>query len=142
MLLSILGAFAVAIVLAIPTSIVANPWFTRMTPVESAQYVWWIGVSAVSGMLLATYAWGWTGGPAGRAGLGGGALGYLAVGCPICNKVVVAMLGTSGALTYFAPIQPLLGLIAVALTMTALIQRMHAAGTGCPVPGSAASLSS
>ena len=42
-----------------------------------------------------------------------GAVTYLAVGCPVCNKVVLVALGTSGALSWFAPVQPLLGLAAV-----------------------------
>jgi len=47
--------------------------------------------------------------------MAGGILSYLAVGCPICNKIVVAVLGVSGALSYFAPIQPILGALSVAL---------------------------
>lgn len=65
----------------------------------------------------------------------GGVGTYLAVGCPICNKLVVALLGTSGALTYFAPIQPLLGVGAVALLVFALRRRLLAlAEASCPVP--------
>jgi len=44
----------------------------------------------------------------GRLG-GGGLLSFLAIGCPICNKLVVLALGLGGVLRWFAPIQPLLG---------------------------------
>jgi hypothetical protein len=37
-----------------------------------------------------------------------------AVGCPICNKPVVAI-GVRGALNYFAPVQPFLAAGSVAL---------------------------
>ncbi len=33
-----------------------------------------------------------------------------AIGCPVCNKLVVLALGFSGALAYFEPIQPALAL--------------------------------
>lgn len=32
-----------------------------------------------------------------------------AVGCPACNKIAVILLGTSGALNLWAPVQPVLG---------------------------------
>ena len=46
-------------------------------------------------------------------------LAFLAVGCPLCNKVVVLLLGASGALTYFEPIQP--------LWREQSVQRLHSA---------------
>jgi hypothetical protein len=62
-------------------------------------------------------------------------LGWLAVGCPVSNKLVVALLGTSGALNYLAPIQPLLGVLAVGLSATALMVRLRAFHAGCNVAG-------
>jgi cbb3-type cytochrome oxidase subunit 1 len=125
----------VAIVLAIPTAIIENPFFTRMTPVEPEQYVFWVATSALTGILLATYMH-----PALRSGLagqsaGGGLLGLFAVGCPVCNKLVVGVLGTSGALTYFAPIQPILGLAAIGLVVYGIRARLRLLRTAsCPVP--------
>lgn len=55
-----------------------------------------------------------------------GLLGYLAVGCPVCNKVVVLALGTSGAMTWFAPLQPVLALASVVLLLVALRSRLQA----------------
>lgn len=136
LLLSLLAAAAVGLFLAIPTAIIANRFFTRMTPVEPEQYLFWVLTSLLSGALLATYLL-----PELRRGLtgptaGAGLLGVFAVGCPICNKLVVALLGTSGALSYFAPIQPLLGLAAVALTSWALWVRFRALrNPSCPLPG-------
>lgn len=134
LVLSLLAAAAVAVVLAIPTAIIDNSFFTRMTPVEPEQYVFWILTSVLSGALIATYLL-----PALRHGIatqsaGAGLLGVFAVGCPICNKLVVALLGTSGALNYFAPIQPLIGLAAVGLTSWALWIRYRALrDPSCPL---------
>lgn len=64
--------------------------------------------------------------------LGGGLLSVFAVGCPVCNKLVVLAPGTSGALTYFAPLQPVLGFLSVGLLLYALRARLAGAQT-CPV---------
>jgi hypothetical protein len=139
-LLAVAASLLVALVLAIPTAIIANPYFTRMTPVEPEQYVFWILTSLLTGALLATYLEpGLRQGLAGRSA-GAGVLGVLAVGCPICNKLVVALLGTSGALSYFAPVQPLLGVAAAGLAGYGLWVRMRALATrSCPLPGAGSS---
>ena len=126
----------VALALAIPTAIVANPFFTRMTPVEPEQYVFWILTSLLTGALLATYLLPELRRGIAASGASAGVLGVFAVGCPICNKLVVALLGVSGALNYFAPIQPLIGLAALTLTGWALWIRYRALrNPACPLPG-------
>jgi len=125
----------VALALGIPTDIVPNPWFVRMTPAGTSNYFFWVASSLVTGLLLATYAL-----PrAARdriaaASAGSGFLGLLAVGCPVCNKLVVALLGVSGAFNYFAPIQPLLGALGVALALVALMVRLRGARRACALP--------
>lgn len=54
-----------------------------------------------------------------------GAAAYLAIGCPICNKVVVAALGVSGALRHFAPFQPIIGAVSLALLGGTLAWRLR-----------------
>ena len=64
-----------------------------------------------------------------RADAAGGvglALGWLAVGCPTCNQLVVGFLGVSGALSYFAPVQPWLAGASLALLIGALAWRLRA----------------
>ena len=133
---AVLGTALVALALGIPTDVIPNPWFVRMTPPEFSNYFFWVTTSILTGTLLATYAL-----PrAARrqiaaAGAGSGYLGLLAVGCPICNKLVVAFLGVSGALNYFAPIQPFLGAAGLALAGVALTIRLRGARGACPLPG-------
>lgn len=135
LLLSLLAAVAIAVMLAIPTAIIDNSFFSRMTPVEPEQYTFWILTSLLSGALIGTYLL-----PALRHGVasqsaGAGLLGVFAVGCPVCNKLVVGLVGTSGALDYFAPIQPLIGLAAVGLAGWALWIRFRALrDPSCDVP--------
>lgn len=68
-------------------------------------------------------------------GYAGGLGAFLAIGCPVCNKVALVLLGASGALSIWAPLQPLLGLVSVALLAGALAWRlrMRALGSACPV---------
>jgi hypothetical protein len=59
-------------------------------------------------------------------------LGALAVGCPLCNKLVVALLGLSGALAVWAPLQPVLGVASVGLVLLAVITKWRLSGVACP----------
>lgn len=121
-----LGAAALAaLVIGIPTDMVPTPLFKRMTPVVWWDWPFWIAASLLFGLVAATYTHPSRASRSARGGavLGGGMLTVLAVGCPICNKLVVLALGTSGALTYFAPLQPLLGFLSVLLAAVALVAR-------------------
>jgi len=53
----------------------------------------------------------------------------LAIGCPVCNKLVVGLLGVSGALSVWAPIQPALAVLSVGALLVAVIIRWR--GRSC-----------
>ena len=152
MLVATAAAVVVAVVIGIATVLIPNPVFTREIPP-----VWWnypvlLLTSALSGMLVATYlrpgrgaATGSAGqdddgsgdGEAGarrssRMGMAGGVLAWFAVGCPVCNKLALLALGYSGAITWFAPVQPFLAVGALALTGVALLWRLRGQ-VACPV---------
>lgn len=121
------------VVIAIPTEIIANPFFRRMIEVRVQDYVFWAFTGVLVGLIAGTYATGGSSVAQGRI-LSGGFLSYLAVGCPICNKVVVALIGTSGALSFFAPAQLFIGLASVALLGATLQLRVRALTRPCPLP--------
>jgi len=114
---SVVAAAGYAAVIAIPTAILPNPFFIRMTAPTVWSWVFWILPALLFGPLAASYIVPGMHRTCSLQGktMAGGILSYLAVGCPICNKIVVAVLGVSGALSYFAPIQPILGALSVAL---------------------------
>ncbi len=126
------------LLLGVPTAVIPNPFFIRMTPTETFNVVVWLASAPLIGLLIATYVRS----PrhrdghkraepgAGRATVGGVAA-YLAIGCPICNKVVVAALGVSGALSVFGPIQPLIGAASVTLLAATLTWRLRARARQC-----------
>lgn len=118
-----LATAAAAAAMGIPTGVISTPLYTRMTPVTWWDYPVWALSAIAIGLLAATYVQ-----RAPRAGgrvLGGGLLSTFAIGCPICNKLVVALLGVSGALNYWAPLQPLLGLVSVGLLLATLAVRLR-----------------
>jgi hypothetical protein len=122
-------AFAVGLVIGTPTDVVPNPLYVRMTPVTWWNYPIWAVSAVLAGLVVATYV---RVGPTpnarrdGATAFGGGAFSVLAVGCPICNKLVVAALGTGGALSYFGPVQPIIGVASLALLGVALALRLRA----------------
>lgn len=127
----------VALAVGIPTDVLPNPWFTRMTPVRPLDVALLPLTSISVGALLATLALPRAQGARGNAvatGAGGGVMSAFAVGCPVCNKLVVLALGFSGALTYFEPIQPMLGIGAVVIALVALRRRARARSSACPLP--------
>lgn len=132
---AVLGTALIAVAIGIPTDVLPNPRFTRMTPATTSNYFFWVASGALTGALLATYLL-----PRGTrdriaaASAGSGYLGLLAVGCPVCDKLVVALLGVSGAFNYFAPIQPLLGAAGLAMAGVALMIRFRGARHACALP--------
>jgi hypothetical protein len=117
-----LGMAFTTLTIGIPTDVIPNPIFGRMTPVRVQDYVFLIVTALLAGILAASYALPQTRACSiqqGRATVGG-FLSFLAIGCPTCNKIVVLLLGTSGALTIFEPLQPLLAAASFALLLLAI----------------------
>ena len=125
------------------TAVLANPVFGREIPPTTWAPEVLIITAILSGLLTATYVR--NAGPApmrlkavdaatddpsarsrtARAGAAGSLMAYLAIGCPVCNKIALLLLGTTGALNLYAPIQPYLGAIGIALLSVALIVRLR-----------------
>lgn len=122
------SAAATVLIVAIPTDLIDTPWFSRQVPPT-----WWawpvLVVSAsLAGLVAATYV----AHPAGaaprvlenRLGVAGGVATFFAVGCPVCNKLVLLALGTTGALQFFEPVQPYIAALSIGLLGWALVARV------------------
>src|SRR6266568_3765201 len=68
----------------------------------------------------------------GRA-LAGTFLSFFSVACPICNKLVVLLLGVAGVMTIFNPLRPFLGIASIVLLGVTLFLRVRVLRYGCPV---------
>ncbi len=130
--IAVVGAAATMVLIGIPTVIIDNPFFIRMTPVRPQDYIIWIMTGLLAGLIVGTYTLG-RGNQSGGKAASGGFLSFLAVGCPVCNKLVLLLLGTSGALNYFAPAQLYIGIASLALLGWVLHLRVQAISRGCSV---------
>jgi hypothetical protein len=114
------------------SAIFANPYFTRMTPVRAQDFPIWVTAGVLVGLIAGTFAIRSVRGHTGKV-LASGLFADLAVGCPVCNKVVVLLIGTSGALTFFEPLQLWIGLASRGLLLWTLLLRPRALSVPCPV---------
>jgi hypothetical protein len=136
-------------------AIIPNPVFGRQIPPAPFAIAVWLLSAPLMGLLGATYTAGALPAPAAgnamplvlsAAGDVGGRQGttigtaaslgaFIAIGCPACNKIALVLLGTSGAMTVFAPIQPILGAASIVLLSGTLAWRfrLRARGGACTV---------
>lgn len=114
------------------TAIFENDFFRRMTPVRPQDYVILVLSAMLVGLLAGTFVVSRASEQAGKA-LAGGFFADIAVGCPVCNKIVVAAVGSSGALTFFGPLQLFIGIGSIGLLTSALVLRARAIAGVCPV---------
>ena len=137
-------AVVAALAIGIPSDLVPNPIFGRPVPVRPIDVVIWAITSALIGLILAIRpgrtddADGVEGvdvdDPAETRAVWGGIVSFLAVGCPVCNQAVVALIGTSGALSWWAPVQPFVGALAIGLLLVALRTRLRTYDLeACPI---------
>ncbi len=136
------AAIGTLLFIGIPTDLIDTPLFSREIPPT-----WWawpslLVSSVLAGLLVATYVAVPQGSvdvdeSSSRRGWAGGLLTFFAVGCPVCNKIVLLALGSTGALTWFEPVQPVLQLAAVILLAWALRSRLRGE-IACPVAGASA----
>ena len=134
------------VLLGIPTAMIPNPIFARKIEAPAWTYPSLVVTALLAGLLLATYVRA-TGrdttadGPRldeasteeARSFTVGGLLAFFAIGCPTCNKLVLIALGSSGAITWFEPVQPLLELAGIGVLLWALHRRLTSE-VACRVP--------
>jgi hypothetical protein len=133
------------------TAIIPNPVFGRSVPPEPFAIWTWLVSAPLMGIVMATYTVPPTPSPIAMVALeparaataerrsstlgslaGFGA--FLAIGCPVCNKVALVLLGASGAMSVYAPIQPVIGAVSLALLVATAgwRLRLRASGSACP----------
>lgn len=126
-LVAIAASLATFAIIGIPTDVIPNPIFGRAVPVTSWSMNVLIISSILSGLLIATYVKTdktMTEERSLKIGGVGGFLTFFAIGCPVCNKIALLALGYSGAIHYFAPVQPYLAIGSILLLGYALRKRL------------------
>lgn len=131
-----------AVVIAVPSDLIDTPIFGRPVETRWIDYAILVVTSALIGLVFAIRPAVSDSGELAKARdregtrtIWGGFTSFLAVGCPVCNQAVVALVGTSGAMAWWAPVQPLVGLAAVGLLLYTLRKRLRTYRlAACPVP--------
>ena len=114
--------------ISIPTAVIKNPIFGREIAVTNWSVPVIVISSILAGLLSATYVKNGISDQNPRQlklGSAGALLSYFAVGCPVCNKLALIAFGYTGAIQYFAPIQPYLALAGIALLAFSLRVRLN-----------------
>jgi hypothetical protein len=122
------SAIVTGLVISIPTAVLENSVFGREIAVTSWSVPVIVITSILSGLLFATYVKNDSANTEDtslKIGTAGAFFSFLAVGCPVCNKIALVALGYSGAMNYFAPVQPFLAFAGVAILAYALIMRLN-----------------
>jgi hypothetical protein len=136
------GAAVTALAVAVPTAVIPTPIFGRAVAVTWWSYPTVLLSAVLGGLLIATYVRSQPAAAPGpsetldrpsRLGMLAGLVTLFAVGCPLCNKVVVIALGAAGAMSWFAPVQPFLAVASVLAMAYALHARLGGE-VSCPRP--------
>ena len=131
----------------IVSAIIPNPVFGRQVPPEPFAIAVWLVSAPLMGLVMATYTTPVrTSGPVPIRMLGasprddagkGSTLGtvaglgaFLAIGCPLCNKIALLLLGASGAMTVWTPLQPVVGAASLLLLAGTLAWRLRLRARG------------
>jgi len=157
------AAVATVLIMAVPTALIPTPVFGREIPPTAWAWPVLVVSAVLGGLLFATYvrepradlANSTDMAPSDVAsaeatdvdrvdvdrvdtrGTVGALLTFFAVGCPVCNKLVLLALGYTGAIQWFAPVQPFLAAGAIVLLGWALVVRLRGQVV-CRVPSAAA----
>ncbi|MEW6036607.1 MAG: hypothetical protein AB1529_08410 [Candidatus Micrarchaeota archaeon] len=108
------------------TATIPNPIFMRMMPASPLDFFFLATTALLGGAYLAlpTNACAADGKAA-----GGTFFGLLAFACPICNKLLVMLLGYAALFEWFDPLRPLLGVVSIAALALAIVQKLD--GKAC-----------
>jgi hypothetical protein len=124
-LVAAITALAAFLLLGLSTAVIPNPVFGRsIAPTDWAMEVL-VATAVLTGLLTATYVRAGGEEHLNRPATAGALLSYFAIGCPVCNKLVLVALGASGAIQFFAPIQPYLAVAGLGLLAWALMVRLR-----------------
>ena len=108
-----------------------NPFFVRMTPAGALE----IALLALTAALLGLYVAIRRPACSVKGATAGGVLGFVGVACPVCNKLLVFLVGSELLLTYFEPVRVFVAaagvvILALAIAREWALQRMAAVEAG------------
>ena len=119
--IGILSSIGLFLLFGIVTDLIQNPWFTRMVEKTTIDYFFLITSSLLLGSHIAIHFYKKNSSKKCRiATYSGGAGSFLAFSCPICNKLLVLLLGATTLMMYFEPYRYVLGFVSIGLLALSL----------------------
>lgn len=105
------------IIMGIPTALVPNPLiqYTRMIEATGLDYFFLATTSIMLAALISLKLYFKSEKQVGAKELAGGGAGFIAFSCPICNVLLVALLGGATIMTFIEPLRPILGMVSIAI---------------------------
>ncbi|ELY82071.1 hypothetical protein C488_00572 [Natrinema pellirubrum DSM 15624] len=136
------AGIGVFLLFGLVTGLLPNPLYVRMVPRTPIDYLFLTSTALLAGVYtaqrLATERVepGLEDGDTSsedRLALGGLVGGFLAVSCPICNVVLLALFSSSAVMTYVDPLRPVFGALSVVLLVGLIYVRHSRACPTCAV---------
>lgn len=112
-----LFSILIFLIFGVVMALIPNNIFKRMFPPTIIDYTFLIMTSAMLGTYLSLYFYGKQKayGKEDYAAAGGALPSILAFSCPLCNALLVSLLGTSAILAFIEPFRPVFGIFGIGI---------------------------
>lgn len=129
--IGIVSAAVILLFFGAITALIPTGFFTRMFPAAMIDYLLLILTSVlVSAFIgLHVYEKSYRTSKESYVAAGGSAAGFFAVSCPLCNMLLVFLLGTGTVFAYVEPARPAIG--AIGIVILALLLFIKTRRIGC-----------
>lgn len=120
-------ATLIFLMFGIVTALIPNNLFGRMFPPTIIDYIFLITTSAMLGAYFSLYFYGRqnTYRKEDYAAMGGSLPSIFAFSCPLCNVLLVSLLGATTILVFFEPLRPVFGIFGVGILGLALYLKVQ-----------------
>ena len=122
MIRGIIAAFLFLLLFGIPSALIPTPFFSRMTIPTLFEWTIYVVTALLAGLYVGLYYFKkqQQSTQSFCAATSGSMFGFLSYGCAFCNKILIALLGISGIISYYLPYQKYFGFIGVFLLLIGL----------------------
>ncbi|MCR4335151.1 MAG: hypothetical protein NUV57_01290 [archaeon] len=105
------------IIMGTPTALVPNPFleYTRMIEATFFDYFFLATTSIMLAVLISLKLYFKSEKQIGAKEVTGGVAGFVAFSCPICNMLLVALLGGATIMAFIEPLRPILGMVSIVI---------------------------
>ena len=108
------------LILGSVTALWGNSFFIRMTPTSAMDLTFLFAGSLLFGLFFVL--------PKRQEGKKcggvGGVFAFLGFACPVCNKILILLLGVAGTWTFVEPARPYLGMMGIVLLSIGVVSRL------------------